>query len=320
MPLEYPTRPGDVDRLIADDLAVVRRQLRFLAAEAGDRQVLTDQVGFQLTLLLNAVQRVLAESGDPAETARAMLELLVTIDQSEPGEDDFETALTRLDVAFQAYAAEQEGDLLPGLRKTAGAPRMAELGRQYLAAKRSAPTHPHLRAATTGIAQPAAALFDRLRDGASGRVRTLATDPSGTLDPQAQRLIDVYASLLSQLPELLDVEQARKQPTLADAVTALIDRDGRPAGPEPVGDVHTVPAEHGPMRVYHPTGTPTDPLPIVLWIRRGGWVVPEADLGDAASRGLVNPSPCRWPRSWCPRWPRPASSATRWPTPRMPGR
>ena len=279
MALAYRTRPGDVDRLVADDVAVVRRQLGFLAAEAGNRRVLADQVAYELTLLLDAEHRVLGESG---ETARAMAELLVTIGQSAPGEADFEDALSQLDAAFQTFAAAQEGDFLPRVRETSGPARVAELGREYLAAKRAAPTHPHLRIAGTGVGHPAAAVFDRIRDSFSGRSRTLTTDPSGTLDPQAQRLADVYSSLLAQPPEILEADQAGKQPTPADAVTTMVDQDGLPGGPELVGDVDTVPAGPVPLRVYHPTGTPTDALPVLLWISD------ELGSPDASCRALVN--------------------------------
>lgn len=265
----HRSRPGDVDRLIADDIAVVRRQLAFLAAEAGDRQVLTDQVAYELTLLLDAEHRALGESG---ETARAMAELLVTLGQSAPGESDFEDALTRLGAAFRAHAQHLESDVLPRLTDN------AELGPAYLAAKRGAPTHPHLRIADSAVGHPAAALFDRIRDGLSGRARTLTTDPSGTLDPQAQRLADVYSAMLPQPPEILDADQAAKQPTLADAVTAMVDQDGRPGGPELVGDIDSVPAGEITLRVYHPTGTPTEALPVLLWLSDS----------DASCRALVN--------------------------------
>jgi acetyl esterase len=41
MALDYPTRPGDIDHLIADDHAVVERQLQHLEAAADLTRALT---------------------------------------------------------------------------------------------------------------------------------------------------------------------------------------------------------------------------------------------------------------------------------------
>ena len=48
MALSYPTRPGDIDHLIADDHAVVERQFVHLEAGRGNRRVLVDQISFEL--------------------------------------------------------------------------------------------------------------------------------------------------------------------------------------------------------------------------------------------------------------------------------
>ncbi|MCY1144163.1 hypothetical protein OWR29_39740 [Actinoplanes sp. Pm04-4] len=50
MPLSYPTQPGDIDHLIADDHAIVERQFQHLEAGRGDRRTLVDQIGFELAL------------------------------------------------------------------------------------------------------------------------------------------------------------------------------------------------------------------------------------------------------------------------------
>jgi acetyl esterase/lipase len=92
--------------------------------------------------------------------------------------------------------------------------------------------------------------------------------------------------------ELLEPDQARRQPTPADAVRRILAEDGRSTEPERVGDVRTVtvPGPGGalPVRVYHPTGTATGaPLPVLLWAH-GGWVLFNAETYDASCRGLVN--------------------------------
>ncbi len=305
MLLGYETRPGDVDHLIADDHAVVERQFQHLEAGRGDRRVLANQVAFQLAVHADAEERVLypalaeAGAGDEARHARddhqAVKELLVTVGEAEPGEPEFEDALALLITTVRAHVDEEEAKFLPRLRRHVGPARMAELGRAFLAAKRSAPTYPHPNGPSSGlghrIADPLAAVADRVRDLASGRLRTLATDPSGLLDPQAQRILDAFSALGPQPCEVLEPAQARKQPTPADAVRRILEEDGRSTDPERVGDVRniSVPGPGGtiPLRIYHPTGSYDERLPVLMWVH-GGWVLFGADTYDASCRGLVN--------------------------------
>ena len=306
MPLSYETRPGDVDHLIADDHAVVERQFQHLEAGRGDRRVLANQVAFELALHADAEESVLyparADAGEPDGTRhardehQAMKELLVTIGEAEPGEPDFEDALARLIAEVRRHVAEEEASLLPRFRAVVGPAKMAELGRKFLAAKRTAPTYPHPNAPSSGlghkIADPLALVADKVRDLASGRVRTLATDPSGVLDPQAQRILDTFSALGPQPSEILEPAQARKQPTPVDAIRKILAEDGRSTDPERVGDVRDIgipgPGGELPIRIYHPTGSYTDPLPVILWIHGGGWVLFTVDTYDASCRGLVN--------------------------------
>ncbi len=298
--------PGDIDHLIADDHAVLERQFQLLEAGRGDRRVLVDQIRFELALHADAEERVLypamAAAGEPHGTAhardehQAIKELLVVLDADEPGEPEFEDALARLIAEVRLHVADEEDTLLPLFRALAGPERMAELGREFLVAKRSAPTYPHPNAPDSRlghlITDPVAALTDRLRDRLTGRHVHLATDPSGLLDPQAQRLLDALSALVAQPCEILEPEPARRQPTQADAVRRILAEDERSTAPEPVGDIRTItiagPGGELPLRIYHPTGSRTAPLPVLLWIHGGGWVLHTADTYDASCRGLVN--------------------------------
>src|SRR3954453_23014047 len=58
-PLDYPTLPGDIDHLIADDHAIVERQFQHLEAGRGNRRVLVDQISFELALHAFAEETVL---------------------------------------------------------------------------------------------------------------------------------------------------------------------------------------------------------------------------------------------------------------------
>ena len=138
-------------------------------------------------------------------------------------------------------------------------------------------------------------MVDKVRDKASGRQKHLATDPSGLLDSQAQRILATFAALQPQPQplEILKPEQARRQPTLVDAIMAILREDGRSTEPEAVGSVEdlTIPGPGGdlPVRVYRPAGAGDQgPLPVVMWIHGGGWVLYTVDTYDASCPGLVN--------------------------------
>lgn len=306
MTLSYPTLPGDIDHLIADDHAVVERQFQHLEAGRGDRRVLVDQVAFELALHADAEERVLypamAEVGETEESQEGRdehqeaKELLVTLSNTEPGEPEFEDALTRLIGAIRHHVAEEEAQFLPRFRDAVGAARLAELGREFLAAKRAAPTFAHPNAPSSGsghrVLDAGAKLVDKVRDKVSGRQQHLATDPSGALDPQAQRILDTFAALEPQPFEILEPEQARRQPTPVDAVMKILAEDGRPTEPEAVGRVEDMSID-GPggslgVRVYWPADAGEGPLPIVLWIHGGGWVLFTVDTYDASCRGVAN--------------------------------
>jgi len=66
-----------------------------------------------------------------------------------------------------------------------------------------------------------------------------ATDVSGLLDAQPQELVDTFAGLGVKPPHLLDADAARKQPTLTNAVKALMKKH-HIDGPEPVGAVDDI--------------------------------------------------------------------------------
>ncbi|MDR7274601.1 alpha/beta hydrolase fold domain-containing protein [Catenuloplanes atrovinosus] len=297
--LSYSTGPGDLDRMVADGHAVVERQLQHLAAGRGDRRVLADQVSYELARQTDAEERVLcpalARTGAAEEARhlrdenRRLKELLVVIQQSEPGDPEFEEAVTELITDVRQHAAEEEDEYLPRLRHRLGPERMPELGRDWLAAMRAAPArpHPYGPAGALGhrLTDPAAAVVDRLRDRVSGRRDVLATDPSGLLDPQAQRLMDAFAALHPAPLETLTVGRARRRPGLAAAVRALVPDHV----PEPVGDVRTVPMHGGPpLRVYHPSGGQAERLPVIVWAHGGGWVLPETAETDTICRALTN--------------------------------
>ncbi|MEI9949351.1 MAG: alpha/beta hydrolase [Pseudomonadota bacterium] len=91
--------------------------------------------------------------------------------------------------------------------------------------------------------------------------------------------------------ELLSAEEARKQPTPADAVGALLKKQGKSTAPEAVEKVasRTIPGPGGalPLRIYTPK-TGKAPYPVIVYYHGGGFVIATIDTYDASPRGLAN--------------------------------
>ncbi len=109
-------------------------------------------------------------------------------------------------------------------------------------------------------------------------------------DPQMQAVLDQLAALGAKPVETLTPEQARRQPSPADAVMALLQRTGRNTAPEPVGGIQNrmIPGPGGqiPVRIYTPAGR--GPFPVVVYYHGGGWVIATIDTYDASARALAN--------------------------------
>ncbi len=117
--------------------------------------------------------------------------------------------------------------------------------------------------------------------------------PAGTPAPanaQMQAVLDQLAKLGGQPIETLPPDEARKQPSPANAVTALLQSQGQAATPEAVASVEdsSFPGPGGPVaiRIYKPAGD--KPLPVVLYVHGGGWVIADLDTYDASPRALAN--------------------------------
>ncbi|MEQ1783210.1 MAG: alpha/beta hydrolase [Hyphomonadaceae bacterium] len=110
------------------------------------------------------------------------------------------------------------------------------------------------------------------------------------LDADMQEVLTKLASLGGKPIESLEPAEARKQPTPADAVMALIAEKGIvKAQPITVTtkDV-TYPAGKGTQkaRIYTPADA-KGPLPVVLYIHGGGWVIADIDVYDSSPRALA---------------------------------
>lgn len=109
-------------------------------------------------------------------------------------------------------------------------------------------------------------------------------------DNQMQSVLDQLAVLHPKPLEKLNAQEARMQPTPADAVKALLKKQGKSTDPEPVAKVEdsTIPGPAGaiPIRVYTPDGS--GPFPVLVYFHGGGWVIADLNTYDSTPRALVN--------------------------------
>jgi acetyl esterase/lipase len=130
----------------------------------------------------------------------------------------------------------------------------------------------------------------KVMDALSGEIHT-----SGPADADMQEVLDQLAAMNGKAIETLDVATARRQPTPADAVTALLRKRGRDASVDAlvpgISSVdRTIDGATGPLqaRVYTPAGT--GPFPVVVYFHGGGWVIADKAVYDGGARGLSKAS------------------------------
>ena len=120
----------------------------------------------------------------------------------------------------------------------------------------------------------------------AGKVRTTHAKP----EAQMQAVLDELKKLGAKSFETLTPGQARRQATPADAVKALLKRQGKSGAPAAVAKVNDKdiegPGGRIPIRIYTPQGT--GPFPVIVYFHGGGWVVADLDTYDASARALAN--------------------------------
>ena len=117
-----------------------------------------------------------------------------------------------------------------------------------------------------------------------------ATARQSVPNVRMQAVLDQLAALGAKPIETLSVVQARAQPGPADAVKALLVKEGKSTAPEAVGSVVETsfagPAGPIAVTVYTPSGT--GPFPVALYIHGGGWVIGSRQAYDSSARALTN--------------------------------
>lgn len=130
--------------------------------------------------------------------------------------------------------------------------------------------------------------------GAGGGRDTLAAMDSGDVaaasepNDESQAVLEKHAALGAKPIATLTPAEARKGPTPADAVKAVLADRG--AGTAPDAGVTAADrmisgaAGQIPARIYTPEGD--GPFPIVVYYHGGGWVIANKDVYDAGARAL----------------------------------
>lgn len=117
-----------------------------------------------------------------------------------------------------------------------------------------------------------------------------ATNAMAKPNVQMQAVLDELAKLNPKPLPNLSAEEARMQPSPADAVKALLKKQGKSLEPEAVEKVEnkiiTGAAGSIPIRIYTPKGD--GPFPVILYFHGGGWVIADLDTYDASPRALAN--------------------------------
>ena len=138
------------------------------------------------------------------------------------------------------------------------------------------------------------------RDSAGGTAApgigstTTAGGTSGKPDQQMQQVLNELQALGAKPLHTLTVEEARKGPTPADAVRQVLQKQGKSTEPTPVAHIAdgAIPGPAGPIpaRIYWPEGMTqaSPPMPVVLYIHGGGWVIADLDTYDSSPRALAN--------------------------------
>ena len=106
--------------------------------------------------------------------------------------------------------------------------------------------------------------------------------------PEMKLVLDKLAELGAKPLHVLTVDEARAQPTPADAVAAVMAEKKTKAGPAATIATRDIiipgPAGDIPARVYMPEGA--GPFPVIVYYHGGGWVIADIDTYDASARAL----------------------------------
>ena len=108
-------------------------------------------------------------------------------------------------------------------------------------------------------------------------------------EPHMQKVLDALASLGGKPIETLTPQEARQQPTPADAVKKVLTDMGMSAAPEPGVTVKDMmiagPLGDFPIHIFTPEGK--GPFPVMVYYHGGGFVIANTKVYEASPRALA---------------------------------
>ena len=116
------------------------------------------------------------------------------------------------------------------------------------------------------------------------------TDDVADIDNDMQKVLDAMDSLHPKPIEEITPQEARQQPSPADAVRKVLRKAGESAASQAIGKFSRIDIAglYGdiPLYVYTPQGS--GPFPIILYFHGGGFVIASTEVYDATPRALAN--------------------------------
>ncbi|MEO7521433.1 MAG: alpha/beta hydrolase [Gemmatimonas sp.] len=120
----------------------------------------------------------------------------------------------------------------------------------------------------------------------------VSTPAPASPDAQMSAVLDQLAALGGKPIETLSPEEARAQPTPADAVLAVAAERGMDTAPTALvpgvmSEDRSIPGASGsmPARIYTPDGA--GPFAVIVYYHGGGWVIADMNVYDGGARSIA---------------------------------
>jgi hemerythrin superfamily protein len=160
----------EVEEMFTEDAQTRRKEL----TEQVTIELVRHSLAEEVLVYPQVEKKVSSEEAEHARKEHAeaeeTLQRLEKLDADDPA---FDNALATLMREIRHHIEDEEGETFPHMREALDPDELRKLGAQVEAFKKVAPTRPHPNVPNEALpriaAGPAASLFDRMRDMASGR-------------------------------------------------------------------------------------------------------------------------------------------------------